>query len=100
MPALSYNTTNLTNAHTIVEQITELNALSGGVFIASVLFAIWIVLFISSKNQGVRVSLLGVSFIMSIISTLAWYLGWVAGYIVMIPIVATMFGIFMIKLYD
>lgn len=93
-----YNTSNLTGNY--IELITEVNRLSGGLLIAMLLFTIYIVLLIASKNQGFRVAMLGISFIMSIIFSIAWFMGWVAGYLVMFPIVALFVSIVVINLHD
>lgn len=93
-----YNTSNLTGNP--VEMVTGLSQLSEGLFVAALLFVIYIVLFTVAKNQGTKVALLGVSFIVTILASGSWFLGWISGFIVMIPVVAMIFSIFMIRLYD
>lgn len=89
-----YNTSNLTGNY--IEMTTGLNQLSAGLLISMILFVLYIVLFVAVKNQGTRTALLGVSFIITFLASVAWYLEWISGYIVMIPVVALIFSIFMI----
>lgn len=99
MTAIAYNTSNLTG--NFVEVTTGLNQLSEGLFISMLLFVAYIILFlIARNNEGAKAGLVASSFIITVLASLAWFAGWISGWIVMIPLVAFIFGIFMIKLFD
>lgn len=98
MPAKLINTTNITG--NIVELTTGLNQASGGVLIASILFLIYFVLFMVFRQHGTKVALTGVSFIMIILSTYAWFMEWIAWYIIGIPITAFVLSLILLRVMD
>lgn len=98
MPAELINTTNITG--NMAQTITGINDASGQILFASILFTIYLVLFMATKGHGTKVALLGVSFILAVLSTMAWFIGWISGWVTIIFIVLLIISIVMIRLFD
>jgi len=98
MPTPLINTSNMTG--NFIEFTTAINDASGGVFMTLLLFVVYILLFIAWENRGVKVAMLAVSFVMSILATLAWFIGWISPFIVIIIVVMFIFSVIFIRLID
>lgn len=93
MTTVPYNLTNLTNSTDLYQHAIAMNDLSGQLLMISLYFVIYILLFIIFREQGMRVALTGVSFIVSIIGTIMWFLRFIPGWVLIIPIVVTVLSI-------
>lgn len=85
---MAYNLTQfINNSDTFPNMISVINDASNGFFIGGVLVLFFIILFIAMKFFGTKVALLSSSMILSFISILAWWGGWLAFNFILIPIV-------------
>lgn len=100
MPLNQINDSFLNNATNLFDITSSINDASGKIFITSLLLVIYIILFILFKNQGARVAMTGVSFIITIIASMAWFLKLISGYIVIIPIALLVLSIIGLYLLD
>ena len=94
------NETNISSAKTAYELITAINQASGLFFISAVLLVLYVIAFIAFKRGGARIIMTGLSFIMVILFTVAWFLQWINGLIVVVPVIGLIFSIIGIYLFQ
>lgn len=82
-----YNLTNLTNSNTIVEMTTEVNTLSGGLFIVSIMLILFVAYLVIFKKQNFKPVLVAGSFFMTILSIMAFTFGWIGTEVLIVPII-------------
>ena len=99
MTAELINVTNITGRD-FVGMALGINEASGQVLFMSIVFLIYIIMFIAMSNKGVKVALLSTSFIMSITSSFLWFGGFISGFVIMIFVIMTIFGILGLYLFD
>ena len=86
-----YDLTNLSNTNDLAGFVTEVNHLSGDIFILGVLIVGFIIFFVSMINFGTRQAIVGSSFMISIISILFFIIDWLDRSLMILVVV--MFGL-------
>lgn len=80
MPA-PYNVSLLSNNTSPVTTVAAINDMSGGLFGAGILFMLYVVLFIIVDQGYVQGKIvLGISFVLSIVSGIMWMMEWLSPY--------------------
>ena len=92
------NTTNLTG--NLYQYTSGVNHASGGLLIAVILLAYYLILFGVFSNFFVRIALLASSFMSIILFSLAWYANLLAGYYVAFPVVGFIAAIIILGVSD
>ena len=95
-----YNLTNLWMANNTVQMIGEVNTISNDHLIGFLMFAIYMFIIIKYQYANFRTTLFAASFIMTILGVLFYTLGWVGLPILIIPILLTFVGIFIVLFVD
>jgi len=90
-----YNTTNLTNANTVIEIYEAVDKISNHSLTAMLMLTTFLIIFIVFSNYPKRVVLLADSFVMSIIGVWFFTLGWIGWPILLIPILVFFVSIFL-----
>lgn len=72
-----YNTTNITEANHFIDILSATNDMSGSLLIGGFLLIMALVVFMSLKHHNTKAAMLATSTFITMISLLAWAMGWV-----------------------
>lgn len=96
-----YNFTNLTNANSTLEQIIEIDKhFTGGFFSILIILSFFVILLVKMLPYGARQSFATASFISSVISALLWISGFTNILPMIITLIMTIIGIFLIFFFE
>lgn len=82
-----YNLTNISEANTYVEIVEATNQITGGLYFAVILFAVFLIVFMIFKKQDTLVVFIGDSFLVSVMAALFFFAGFIPWYMLMIPVI-------------
>jgi len=82
-----YNMTNITEANTIVEIITETNSLSNDLLFSVFFLIIFLSFLIIFKQNSFKTVLLADAFFMSVLGIIFFTLGWIGQPLLILPII-------------
>ena len=88
---MAYNMSSMDSANTIYDIFTAINDTSKFGIVNVFLLVIFLILFISSRNFGTQKALITASAITTLLSILAWAMGWMAFGTIFLPS-ALLFG--------
>ena len=91
-----YNLDGLWAANNTVEMIGAVNSTSDGWLFGLLMIGLYIVLLLNINRENIRVSYLGASFIMVLLSTVAFGIGWIGLPVLIIPILLTFISLFIV----
>lgn len=94
-----YNLTNVTNANNIYEITSEINTLTGGLYGAFFVSAVFLICFIVMKNYDTKTVFLTASFITSIISGIMYFLKLISMSVLILPVILLFVSI-LIKVFS
>jgi len=97
---MAYNLTYLDQGNTTLDFITGLNTSTEGKIGLISLFIIWIILFTAFKNYDSRVGAVASSFIITLLTTIFWALGWVGFGIIFYPVAVLFLSLMWFGLTD
>jgi CHASE2 domain-containing sensor protein len=95
-----YNLTNITLAKTPWDQLKAVNDLSGYMYVGLIILVLYFILFVVFRHHGSRVALLGISFMMSIIGIMSYFLKLISWWIAVIPLLIFIISILIYKLSE
>jgi hypothetical protein len=95
---MAYNITNITEANTYPEIIKATNELTGGLYAALILFALFMIVFIVFKNHETKAVFVGNSFFVSVVAALMFFGGFIPWHILVIPVLL-LFGSLMYLIF-
>lgn len=75
MSQVWYNLSNVTNATNIYEMVEAVNVLSNGFFVLSILVSIFFIMLIVLKHHDTKVTMIYVSFLLTLVSVLFVWAG-------------------------
>lgn len=83
---MTYNVTLLSNATTPAQLVSGLNQISGGAYGIATFLAIYVILLLVVDREYMPNVLMGISFLMSIVSGIMMALDWLAWWVVAINV--------------
>ena len=90
---MSYNMTFVDTSNTLYDLFSGLSVNGGGGVVILLLAFLYVALFAVFKNYETSTAITGASFIMSIVSGLFWFAGFIAWYIAVVPLTITIGGL-------
>lgn len=83
-----YNTTNITDANNLYEIANSVNILSNGLFAGMILLVLFLlVLILTKSNYSIIQSMMGASFVCSVVGIMMFWLGFIGWTILILPII-------------
>ena len=95
-----YNLTGIYDANNTIQQIQAVNTLEGGYLFSLLFFVLYIILILIFKKDNMKPVILAVSFIMTIIGTILFFMQLIPQYILFIPIALTLVMLLVIMFTD
>ena len=82
-----YNLTNFTNANTIADMASAANGVTGGLYAAMILFIVFFIILITGSQYDTKRVLMADSFIVTVLASLFWGMGWIHWKILLVPVI-------------
>ena len=95
-----YNMTNITNANNAYEIVKAVNDISGGLIFTLVIFSLFFILLVAFRSIDFKARLVGASFILTLISIMAFYLEFIGWHILIAPILIFLSSIIIYQFVD